>query len=242
MIDKYIKYLKKNHYSENTIKTYNNCLKMYKDSLQDMRLIKNKLITYFNSPATAICHYNVLNSYFKWTKDKRLEQLKEIRLPRLKKVYMPIFKKDYLLKKTEISETDNSKEKQKKLIIKFLFETGIRCHELKEIIEINKKTLTVKGKGNKIREIFHNPKTTKEIDWEYIKKREIKTIREWSKELLGPEFPPHSIRRSFATHLLLKGANPKMVMMQLGHEKIETTYRYLQLSVDQNQKQYEKFF
>jgi integrase/recombinase XerD len=33
-----------------------------------------------------------------------------------------------------------------------------------------------------------------------------------------------------------------MVMMQLGHSKIETTFRYLQLSIDKNKKIYDKFF
>jgi integrase/recombinase XerD len=42
--------------------------------------------------------------------------------------------------------------------------------------------------------------------------------------------------------MLLKGAIPKMVMMQLGHTKVETTFRYLQLSIDQNKKLYDKYF
>jgi integrase/recombinase XerD len=59
---------------------------------------------------------------------------------------------------------------------------------------------------------------------------------------LGVEYTPHSIRRSHATHLLNNGASPKMVMMQLGHEKIETTFKYLQLSISENQKTYNKYF
>ena len=49
-------------------------------------------------------------------------------------------------------------------------------------------------------------------------------MRLWTKEVLGSKFTPHSIRRSHATHMLLSGANPKTVMMQLGHSKVETTY------------------
>jgi integrase/recombinase XerD len=61
-----------------------------------------------------------------------------------------------------------------------------------------------------------------------------KTLRLWVKEILGCEFTPHSIRRSFATHLLKNGANAKFVMLQMGHEKIETTFRYLHLNLKEN--------
>jgi integrase/recombinase XerD len=59
---------------------------------------------------------------------------------------------------------------------------------------------------------------------------------------LGKQYTPHSIRRSHATHMLLNGANPKMVMMQLGHTKVETTFRYLQLSIERNRKIYDKYY
>jgi integrase/recombinase XerD len=42
--------------------------------------------------------------------------------------------------------------------------------------------------------------------------------------------------------MLLKGANPKMVMMQLGHSKVETTFRYLQLSIEENKKIYDRYY
>jgi integrase/recombinase XerD len=42
--------------------------------------------------------------------------------------------------------------------------------------------------------------------------------------------------------MLLNGANPKSVMLQLGHKKVETTYKYLQLSKANNQKIYRKHF
>ncbi len=146
---------------------------------------------------------------------------------------MPVFTKEFLLKKT------HGLDSEKKVVIRMLFETGIRAEEIKNIISINKKTMIIKGKGNKIREIFHNWETTKEFKgFDYT----TKTLRIWVKEILGDEYTPHSIRRSHATHLLLKGANPKTVMMQLGHNKVETTYRYLNLSKQNNQKIYNKYY
>ncbi len=228
----YINYLKRNNYSINTINTYRNILKIYID-INDIRSIKNKIISYTKSPNTAWTHYNVLVSYFVWKRDKRLSSLKNLKLPPIPQKYMPVFKKDFLMRRTE----DLSVEKN--VIVRMLFETGLRAEELKNILEINRKTLIVKGKGNKIREIFHNWDTTKYFDgFNYS----TKTLRIWVKEVLGDKYTPHSIRRSHATHLLLKGANPKSVMMQLGHSKVETTYRYLNLSKQNNLKIYNKYF
>ncbi len=228
----YINYLKRNNYSVNTINTYRNILKIYID-INDIRSIKTKILSYTKSPNTAWTHYNVLIAYFNWKKDKRLSTLKSLKLPPIPQRYMPVFKKDFLMKRT----VDLSVEKN--IVVRLLFETGLRAEELKNILEINKSTMLVRGKGNKIREIFHNWETTKHFKgFSYS----TKTLRIWVKDVLGDKYTPHSIRRSHATHLLLKGANPKSVMMQLGHSKVETTYRYLNLSKQNNLKIYNKYF
>ena len=228
----YINYLKKNKYSENTIRTYKNIIMSYKDVLHDIRLIKRKIISYFDMPNTAWTHYNVISAYFKWLKDPRLAKLKELKIPPIPLVYREIFTKEFLYRKTKCLD-------KKSIVIRFLFETGIRASELKNIISIKSKTIIVSGKGGKVREIFHNNRTTALLEpFTYS----TKTLRIWVKDVLGAEFTPHSVRRSHATHMLLNGANPKAVMIQLGHSKIETTYRYLHMSKSKNQKIYDKFF
>ncbi|AUF83441.1 site-specific integrase [Mesoplasma syrphidae] len=236
--NEYLKFLKKNNYSANTISTYKSILSIYQNDFVNIARIKKHMLKYFSSPNTVWTHYNVICSYMKWSKDKRLGNFKEMKLPKIPKTYMKVFKKDFLIKKTNINDEDSELLKQKKIVIRFLFETGIRAAELNSILEINSKTIKVVGKGNKVREIFHRNDTTKQLK-EFI--YTTKTLRFWVKEILGENFTPHSIRRSYATHMLLGGANPKMVMMQLGHEKIETTFRYLNLSLEENWKIYSKF-
>ncbi len=239
MIKDYIKHLRKNNYSLNTITTYKSVLGIYEEHLNDIRRIKQHLHKYFKSPNTVWTHFNILCSYMTWAKDKRIVQLKEFKLPKISQVYMEVFTKDYVTRKTRINDTDNDHLINMKITIKFLFETGLRASELKTIISYNKKIVRLKGKGNKIREVFHNYETTvrmKPFDFS------TKTLRLWVKSILGDKFTPHSIRRSHATHLLLRGASPKMVMNQLGHEKIETTFRYMQLSINANKKIYDKYF
>ncbi len=228
----YINYLKRNNYSKNTITTYKNILSKYIE-FTDVRSIKKEILKHSSSPNTAWTHYNVVLSYMKWNKDKRVESIKQLKLPQIPQSYREVFTKSFLLRKTE------DLTQQKNVLIRFLFETGLRASELYEIKSINSNTLLVKGKGNKIREIFHNNETTKLLeDFNYT----TKTLRLWVKEVLGKQYTPHSIRRSHATHMLMAGANPKTVMMQLGHSKVETTYRYLNISKNQNQKIYNKYF
>ena len=154
-MNQYIKHLKKNNYSKNTIVTYKNIIKNYESDFHDIRNIKKKIKSYSKSPNTAWTHYNVLLSYMKFKSDKRFENLRLLKLPPIPSKYMPVFTKAYLLRKT--SDLTNYKN----VIVRFLFETGIRASELKSIISIASKTIIVKGKGKKIREIFHNNETTK---------------------------------------------------------------------------------
>jgi integrase/recombinase XerD len=86
-----------------------------------------------------------------------------MKLPKIPMKYMNVFKKSYLLNRTRITEDDNDNMKNKKLAIRFLYETGLRCMELLNIISFDKTTLLVSGKGNKIRQVFHNYKTTSRI-------------------------------------------------------------------------------
>lgn len=232
-MEKYFRHLEKNKYSINTINTYKNILNKYDDIYHDIRLIKKQLFIYINKPNTIWTHYNVLCSYMTFNKDKRLKLLKQVKLPPIPQKYMPVFTKNYLIKKT--SDLSNYKN----VIIRFLFETGIRASELNNFKVIDDKTIFVKGKGSKQREIFHNNETTKLFQGF---DQTTKTLRLWVKEILGEKYTPHSIRRSHATHMLLNGADPKVVMLQLGHTKVETTYKYLQISKEKNRKIYKKYF
>ena len=144
-------------------------------------------------------------------------------------------------------------------IIELLYAAGLRVSELADIllsnVDLNSKYIRCIGKGSKERIVPIGNKAVSAInkylkDREFlIKKYDLKTkylfIKENGKKLtrqdvyvfinsigknINKDISPHTIRHSFATHLLENGADLRVVQELLGHSDVSTTQLYTHIS------------
>ncbi|MDR1928551.1 MAG: site-specific tyrosine recombinase XerD [Endomicrobium sp.] len=155
-----------------------------------------------------------------------------------------------------------------KAIIELLYATGLRISELINLkfSDINFKDCFLKiiGKGNKERLIPFGEKAKNSVI-SYISKRKICLnendnifISKFKKKLSRIEFwrqfknivqnsgidkniTPHTLRHSFATHLLEGGADIRFVQEMLGHASIATTQIYTHLDKKKLIQQHKRY-
>ncbi len=151
--------------------------------------------------------------------------------------------------------TTNSifRKKRDLAIIELFYATGMRLSELTELtlsqINFDTKTVRVIARGNKERIVFINDMALNALkNYVEVRKSERKelfisqkgcklTIRaiqhlftKYAGEAGLEDFSPHTIRNSFATHMLEGGADLVTIKKLLGHSRVSSTEVYLKVS------------
>lgn len=153
-----------------------------------------------------------------------------------------------------------------KAIFELIYATGIRVSEACniKILDVSDDFVKVEGKGKKQRIIPIGQKAIQAIDYyllnfrkekqdgEYLflsnHLKKIDRITIWNrikfyakKADIKKNISPHTLRHSFATHLLENGADLRLIQDMLGHEDISTTDRYTHVSKAHLKKAFENF-
>jgi len=156
-----------------------------------------------------------------------------------------------------------------KAILEVFFSTGLRLAELCSLdryVDLGRGELSVRGKGNKLRVVFLSPGAKSAIK-NYLDKRgdaeEALFVSLTKKgQVIGRVTPrsvermvasrakeagivkpihPHEIRHSFATDLLMNGADLRSVQILLGHANVATTQIYTHLTNKELKEIHESF-
>ncbi len=247
-IQKYFDYLNKNN------------VKYYDFEKYIQKLSKNKYAkTTINRKIVSI------STFFKWCKNNKnldLKDIKRIKNMKTEKKLPTILTSNYINKLLDTIPTSSTKEVRDRSIIEILYSSGLRVSELTNL-KINdikdNKSIKVLGKGNKIRILpmtdtaynllqlwltIHRNEYKNKYSENYIflgvrgKKISEREIQRIVNLRLGTF--PHSIRHTFATHLLDGGADLRVVQEMLGHTDPSTTQIYTHVSKKQLKAKYKR--
>ncbi|MDR0509764.1 MAG: tyrosine recombinase XerD [Rikenellaceae bacterium] len=161
---------------------------------------------------------------------------------------------DAILDAVDLSEPQGHRNRS---IIETMYSCGLRVSEVTELrisdLFLNERFVRVVGKGDKERivpisseaikriELYIPDRNTlkiKDEDVLYLNRRGRKLTREMiflilrdaaAKSGITKTISPHTLRHSFATHMLLGGADVRQVQELLGHESVTTTEIYTHL-------------
>lgn len=156
-------------------------------------------------------------------------------------------------------DMEKAEGQRNRAIMETLYGCGLRVSELINLeiskLYFDEQFIMVHGKGDKERIVPISPQAIREIK-DYIPDRALLPVKRGEENILflnrrghrltrvmifyiikqlaeaagiRKEVSPHTLRHSFATHLLEGGANLRAIQQMLGHEDISTTEIYLHI-------------
>jgi len=186
--------------------------------------------------------------------------MQAIEAPKIEKVLPDFLTQEEIRRLFEVFREDNVLELRDKTMFEFLYSSGLRiseaCSLLMEDIDRENQILTIKGKGGRERLVPYGEVAAKLLmqyldraraeilnqytsDYVFVSKKGGALSRKSAWRLLkrymkragiGRNITPHTLRHSFATHLLQNKADLRAVQELLGHMDIATTQIYTHLA------------
>jgi integrase/recombinase XerC len=184
---------------------------------------------------------------------------REVRAPRLPRKlvsFLPIDETEALLEAPSPRARDRA-------VLELLYASGLRVSELAGLdlgdVDREAGTVRVMGKGRKERIVPFGEAAARALDLLLAERgpapgplftnsrgrrltvRSLHTIvRRRARETgIARRVSPHTLRHTFATHMLDAGADLRLIQDLLGHSRLSTTQRYTHVSVDQLMRVYD---
>lgn len=168
-------------------------------------------------------------------------------------------------------EVKNAFDARNKAILELLYSSGLRISELTNMelanLDIDECLVRIMGKGSKERIVplgdyalialnnylkeYRPSLNKKNTTYLFLNNRGDKISRQFifkviklecQKKGIRKNVSPHTLRHTFATHLLKNGADLRIIQELLGHENIGTTQIYTHLTNDKLKSDYDSFF
>jgi len=187
-------------------------------------------------------------------------ELRGPRLPRRLVSFLPIDEATQLVSGRAVGGSHRERDVA---ILELLYASGLRVSELTgldlEALDRSERTVRVLGKGRKERIVPYGGQAARAVEaWlarrseadgplftngqgRRLTVRSIHTIVGRAARAAGiaRRVSPHTLRHTFATHLLDGGADLRAIQELLGHRRLSTTQRYTHVGADQLMRVYD---
>ena len=269
IIKEYLSYLSKvKGYSQHTVKSYNSDINQYlkiNKKIDKFSYYLKVLSQKSYTKSTINRKLTSIKTFLKWASSMDYfdaSLIQNVSNLKTEKKLPNILSSTYINKLLDELPSTSSKEIRDKAILELMYSSGLRVGEVSNLKIQNfnlNKSIKVLGKGNKervlpitsrasgaissyLRLARSKFKNEKSFDFMFLgirggqlREREIRRIV----NLRVGTFP-HSLRHTFATHLLEGGADLRVVQELLGHNDPKTTQIYTHVSKKQLKEKYKQ--
>ena len=259
IIRAYVKYLKGKCYSESTVKTYFTFVADFIDYIKDTPLntLTNRNVEQFIEDVFIPRKYSIsthrqfisaIKLFKAFYPECKIEEV-ELKRPKKSQLLPTVLSKEEVI--DLLRYTKNLKHRA---VLAMIYSAGLRISELLNLelkhIDIDRRQLTVKNsKGRKDRNIIlaqsfiplmqnyllsYEPKTyfVEGKPFQQYSAESVRAFLHKSTKIarITKRVTPHTLRHSYATHLLENGIDLRYIQELLGHAKPETTMIYTHVS------------
>lgn len=207
----------------------------------------------------------VLGDFLKREGRISMNPVRFVATPKLWQLLPEVLTQEEVVKLIEAAKPIDFIGARDRAILELLYASGLRVSELCSIQlnDVDDTFVKVKGKGGKERLVPVGKKAVEAIDY-YLthfrggieeKKIFISTtgkpinrytvwmqIKKWARKAgIAKDISPHTLRHSFATHLLEEGADLRVIQEMMGHAHISSTDRYTHVMPSKLLESFDRF-